>query len=115
MKIAVAYADGQVFQHFGHAPQFKIYTVESKMILHTEVVDTPGSGHGAVVGFLRGLGVDTVLCGGLGSHAAAALEGAGIRLYPGVTASPDQAVLALLAGILTPDPTAIQQHCGHCH
>lgn len=40
MKIAIPYQNGQVFPHFGHAPQFKFYTIESGMILHTEVVET---------------------------------------------------------------------------
>ena len=44
MKIAIPYQNGQVFPHFGHAPQFKFYTIESGMILHTEVVETAGSG-----------------------------------------------------------------------
>lgn len=42
MKIAIPYQNGQVFPHFGHAPQFKFYTIESGMILHTEVVETAG-------------------------------------------------------------------------
>ena len=45
MKIAIPYQNGQVFPHFGHAPQFKFYIIESGMILHTEVVETAGSGH----------------------------------------------------------------------
>ena len=28
MKLAVTYENGQVFQHFGHCRQFKLYTVE---------------------------------------------------------------------------------------
>ena len=28
MKIAVTYENGQVFQHFGHTEQFKVYDVE---------------------------------------------------------------------------------------
>ena len=28
MKIAVTYEDGQVFQHFGHCGEFKIYETE---------------------------------------------------------------------------------------
>ena len=49
MKIAIPYQNGQVFPHFGHAPQFKFYTIESGMILHTEVVETAGSGHNQAV------------------------------------------------------------------
>ena len=32
MKIAVPYENGQVFQHFGHSGQFKIYDVEDGRI-----------------------------------------------------------------------------------
>ena len=28
MKIAVTYAGGEIFQHFGHTEQFKIYEIE---------------------------------------------------------------------------------------
>ena len=28
MKIAVTYENGQIFQHFGHTEQFKVYEVE---------------------------------------------------------------------------------------
>ena len=28
MKIAVTYENGQIFQHFGHTEQFKVYEIE---------------------------------------------------------------------------------------
>ena len=28
MKIAATYANGEIFQHFGHTQQFKVYEVE---------------------------------------------------------------------------------------
>ena len=65
MKIAVTYADGQVYQHFGHAAQFKLYTIESGMILDTAVVDATASGHSAMVSYLQRQGVNTVICGGI--------------------------------------------------
>ena len=120
MKIAIPYQNGQVFPHFGHAPQFKFYTIESGMILHTEVVETAGSGHSAVTAFLMRGGVDTLICGSIGAGAQTAVAGANIRLYAGVSGDADQAVLALLAGKLVHDPTAVhcgEHHCGghHCH
>ena len=117
MKIAVPYENGQVFPHFGHAPQFKFYTIESGMMLHTEVVETAGSGHSAVTAFLQRNGVNTAICGSIGAGAQAALSAAGIRLYAGVVGNADHAVLALLAGKLTHDPSAVNAHpCGgHCH
>jgi len=30
MRIAVTYKDGEVFQHFGHSEQFKLYDTEGK-------------------------------------------------------------------------------------
>lgn len=32
MKIAVTYDNGNVFQHFGHTEQFKVYDVENGSI-----------------------------------------------------------------------------------
>ena len=46
MKIAVTYENGQIFQHFGHTEQFKLYEVADGKIVHAEIVDTNGSGHG---------------------------------------------------------------------
>ena len=37
MKIAVTYENGQVFQHFGHTEEFKVYDTEDKKILSSQV------------------------------------------------------------------------------
>ncbi len=100
MRIAVTYEDGQNFQHFGHTAQFKIYDAADGKILSAQVVDTNGSGHGALAGFLRALGVDTLICGGIGGGAQTALAAAGIRLFGGVSGEADAAVEALLSGSL---------------
>ena len=85
MKIAVTYENGQVFQHFGHTERFKIYEVEDGAVTASQVVDTAGSGHGALAGFLRERGVQTLICGGIGGGARTALAQAEIQLYPGVS------------------------------
>ena len=77
MKIAVTYENGQVFQHFGHTAQFKIYEAQEGRVLSSQVVDTNGSGHGALAGFLQAQGVDTLVCGGIGGGAKTALAQAG--------------------------------------
>ena len=115
MKIAVTYENGQVFQHFGHTEQFKIYTVEDGKIVSSEVVDTNGSGHGALAGFLGAYGVDTLICGGIGGGARVALAEAGIELYPGASGDADAQVAALLAGNLAYDPDTMCQHHGSGH
>ena len=82
MKLAVTYENGQVFQHFGHTENFKIYTVENGAIVSSQVVSTGGKGHGALGGFLRDQGVSALICGGIGGGARTALGNAGITLYP---------------------------------
>ena len=69
MKIAVTYENGQIFQHFGHTEQFKIYDLQDGKIISSNVVDTNGSGHGALSGMLSALGVDVLICGGIGGGA----------------------------------------------
>ena len=110
MKLAVTYENGQVFQHFGHTEQFKLYQIENGSVLRTQVVDAGGSGHGALAGFLQARGVDTLICGGIGGGARQALEQAGIRLFGGVSGDADQAVAGLLAGTLAYDPDVCCQH-----
>lgn len=121
MKIAVTYENGQVFQHFGHCENFKIYETDGSGILSSEVVPTLGSGHGALAGFLRERGVDTLICGGIGGGARTALADAGIRLYPGASGNADDCVRALLGGTLAFDPDTVCSHheaehtCGEHH
>lgn len=117
MKIAVTFEDGQVFQHFGHTEQFKIYEVANGAVTGSAVVDTNGSGHGALAGFLQQHGVDTLICGGIGGGARTALDQAGIRLYGGVSGSADQAVADLLSGNLAynPDVSCSHHHDGQEH
>lgn len=115
MKIAVPYDNGMVFPHFGHTEQMKIYEVENGQIVKAEVAGTNGSGHGAVADFLAGRGVDTLICGGIGAGAKAALAEAGIALYGGVSGSADEAVRDLLAGKLAYNPEAHCDHHGHGH
>ena len=115
MKIAVTYAGGIIFQHFGHTAQFKIYEVENGAVVSSQVVDTDGQGHGALAGFLSAQGVDTLICGGIGGGAQMALASAGIRLYGGIAGEADEAVAALLAGNLDYNPAPNCNHHDHHH
>ncbi len=113
MRIAVTYDKGEVFQHFGHTEQFKLYDVEDGKIRNEEVLDTNGSGHGALAGFLQAAKVDVLICGGIGMGAQIALADAGIRLYAGVQGSADAAANAFASGTLEYDPDAHCDHHGH--
>ena len=109
-KIAVTYEGGEIFPHFGHTEQFKVYDIAEGAVVSAAILPANGAGHGALAGLLRDSGVDTLICGGIGGGARAALEEAGIQLYGGAAGSADQAVEDLLAGRLAYDPAASCQH-----
>ena len=115
MRIAVTYENGEIFQHFGHSEQFKLYDTENGRITGEQVVNTNGSGHGALAGFLQAAKVDALICGGIGMGAQMALADAGIKLYAGVQGSADAAAKALAEGNLKYDPDAHCDHHDHHH
>lgn len=115
MRIAVTYENGQVFQHFGHTECFLLCDVENGVITQKSLVDTNGSGHGALAGLLAELKADTLICGGIGMGARMALESAGIQLYGGVSGPAEAAVEALISGSLAYNPDVQCDHHGHEH
>ncbi|MGF0032481.1 NifB/NifX family molybdenum-iron cluster-binding protein [Bariatricus sp. SGI.154] len=115
MRIAVTYENGQVFQHFGHTEQFKVYDVEDGKVVKSEIVDTNGQGHGALAGFLFNGNVDVLICGGIGGGARNALAEAGIKLFPGAQGDADAQVESYLAGTLNYDPDTVCSHHEHHH
>ncbi|OUN20501.1 DUF134 domain-containing protein [Pseudoflavonifractor sp. An85] len=115
MRIAVTYDNGEIFQRFGHTKNFKVYDVEQGRVTNSTVVDTNGSGHGALAGVLTALHVDAVICGGIGGGAQNALAAANIRVYGGVSGQADQAVEALLDNKLEYNPNVQCSHHGEHH
>ena len=115
MKIAVTYANGLIFQHFGHTQQFKMYEVQNDSVISTQIIDTNSTGHGALAGLLASLGIDVLICGGIGGGAQMALANANIRLFGGVAGDADEAVAAFLAGSLDYNPSVKCNHHGEHH
>ena len=113
MKIAVTYENGEIYQHFGHTAQFKVYTVENGKVVDAQVLDTNGSGHGALAGLLAMQGIDELICGGIGGGAQMALAQAGIRLFGGCSGEADAAVQALIDGTLLYNPCVRCDHHDH--
>ena len=72
-----------MFQYFGRTPAFKVYEISDCKVISSEVIDTNGTGHGALAGFLENIGAEVMICGGIGGGAIAALSEAGIKVYAG--------------------------------
>ncbi len=115
MKIAVTYENDMVFQHFGRTQQFKVYEVADGKVVDMKVVGSNGSGHGALAGVLGALGVNVLICGGMGMGAKNALAAAGIEVRGGVQGMADLAVADYLAGRLAFDPDYKCDHHDHHH
>ena len=99
-RIAVTYENGEVFQHFGHTEEFKVYEVEDGKVVSSKIIGSNGSGHGALAGLLGENGIDVLICGGIGGGAQAALQERGIELCAGASGNADEAVEAYLRGEL---------------
>lgn len=110
MRIAVTYDNGEIFQHFGHTKFFKVYDIENGEVVSEGMLDSNGSGHGALATLLSENDVDALICGGIGGGAQMALAEEGIELYGGVAGSADEAVKAFLENGLDYDPDV---ECNH--
>ena len=115
MRIAVTYEQGMIGQHFGRTEQFKIYDIADGKVQAVQIIDTNGTGHSALAGFLRAAEVRTLICGGIGMGARMALEELGIELLPGVSGNADAVVKEYISGDLSFDPNTVCHHHEHEH
>ena len=100
MKIAIPCENGEVMQHFGHATEFTVYTIEDIKPIEKETVTFDDTDHEKVAGGLKSRGVDLVICGNIGEGAHAAIDNAHMLLISGVTGNADEAVDSFLQGNL---------------
>lgn len=122
-RIAVCYENGEVFQHFGRTEQFKLYDVADGKVTDSKVISCGDYSHEGLAELLVKEGADTLVAGGMGAGARAALGSVGITIYAGAAGSADAAVDALLSGKLQSNPDATCAHheehgegeCPHHH
>lgn len=126
-KIAVPIENGEVCQHFGHAPEFKIYKVADLQVAGEYIVKNENQGHVGTVDMLWKEGVEVVLCGNMGEAAEDILAESGILYFKGVKGAADAVIADFLAGTLeceVPDVCGCdhEEHeggcggcCGGCH
>ena len=115
MKIAIPCENGEVMQHFGHATEFTVYTIEDIKPIKKETVTFDDTDHEKVAGGLKSRGVDLVICGNIGEGAHAAIDNAHMLLISGVTGNADEAVDSFLQGnleLMTGDSSASAGGCG---
>ncbi len=114
MKVAVA-ADGRdVATHFGRCRQFVVARLEGGRVVEREAVACPPHQPGVLPALMRELGVEAVVCGGIGPRAESMLAAAGIDVYAGVTGTVDDALGRLARGELQAG-ASLCDHGRHSH
>ncbi len=99
MRVALPIENGLLCGHFGHAPQFAIVEIEGNAIKGGTIETPPPHEPGVLPRWLKELGVNHVICEGIGARAVELLNQAGIQVTAGVNVQdPERAVEAFLAG-----------------
>ena len=110
MRIAVTYNNGNVFEHFGHAEEFKLYEIADGSVASAEVIGADGHGHSEMAALMADRGVNILICGGIGDSAKQALDSYGIEVVSGASGSADAAVDAFLKGELETEGVNCDHH-----
>jgi len=106
-----------VGEHFGRVPTYTIYNSETGEV---EVVDNTSEhtgGTGLPGEILSQLGIDVLLCSGLGRRAIGILDQNGIEVCAGVSGTARAAIESWKEGALSKasDKDACQKHAFHDH
>lgn len=116
MKIAIPIENGRLHYHFGGCREFALVEVDAdkKLALRTEIVPAPKHRPGLFPRWLRELGVQVVIAGGIGRRALANFADHGITVREGVIDSAvEPLVVAYLSGQLTATPEGCDHHEHH--
>lgn len=109
--IAITYdkETNSVFKHFGRTEYFYLFNEENG---EEKIIDNGGYSHHDLAPYLKSLGVSTLICGGIGSHGAMAVESAGLKLIPGAFGDVKDVIKAFKDGSLVGNPNAMHS-CSH--
>lgn len=116
MKVAVASEGNLVSQHFGHCPEYTLFTVENGNIISKTVIPNPGHQPGFLPGYLSNLGVSCIIAGGMGPRAQELFSQHNIDTVLGVAGPVDDVIRAYLQGTLEPGESSCDHGgSGHHH
>jgi len=107
--------DDLVGEHFGRVPTYTIYDSETDTVEIIDNTSEHAGGSGLPGDILSGLGIDVLLCSGLGQRAIGILTGNGIEVCVGVSGTADEAIEAWKKGNLSKasEGDACEKHAFH--
>ena len=112
--IAITYdkETNSVFQHFGRTEYFYIFDL---MTNEEKVINNGGFSHHDLAPYLKSIGVDTIICGGIGSHGVESIQASGLKLIPGAVGCVNDVIKAYKNGTLIGNPNAMHSCSGSHH
>ncbi len=110
MKIAVACEGKFVSEHFGHCEGFTVYEVDENKILKKDFIQNPGHRPGFLPNFLKELGVNVIISGGMGETAQQLFAQNNIDVIVGAEGSCDDVVQQYLKGELKTTGSICREH-----
>jgi len=116
MKIAMPMiSEEQISDHFGHSKMFLIAEVNEDEIQDLKYYDAPEHAFGSLPMWLISMGVDVLLCKGLGQKAVEILNSRNVQVFANVIDSnPVKAIKSYLEGNLGKSDTFCSGS-GNCH
>ena len=91
MRIAIPIANGRLCAHFGHCDRFAVLDVDDKGAVTSAREETPPPHEpGVLPSWLKSLGVEHVIAGGMGSRAQGLFFEYGITVTVGVSDQPPE-------------------------
>ena len=109
--------DGTVSAHFGRCPHYTLVEVEDGAVARHRVESNPHLGQhrpGQMPRFIKSLGADVILAGGMGPRAVEMFHGFGMDVATGVSGQVRQAVEAYLKGSLRGIVPCHHDHVDSC-
>lgn len=113
MKIAVASEKGMVAEHFGHCESFMIFDSENNQIIKSETIANPGHKPGFLPVFLKDMGVDVIISGGMGGGAIDIFNEKNIEVIVGASGNTKAVAEAYLQGSLKSTGSVCHEHQHH--
>ncbi len=105
MKIGIPVTNGELSSHFGHCEFFFVADVDTQTGKITDSANHEPPDHtpGAFPAWLREMGVELVIAGGMGSRAQGLFSQAGIEVITGISVqAPENIINEYLENKLTP-------------
>jgi len=104
-----------VEEHFGHCSEFVIFNVKNGEIVNSEFVTPPPHAPGVIPNFLGGLGIHTIITGGMGQMAINIFKNNNVEVILGATGDIKANLQVYLGGELESTGSACSHHHGEDH